>query len=157
MQVKSRLYNFIACLKFFLKSHKGAFIYPIGTRRILAFLNTIWRAGFIFGYKVLSAFELKKLTLQGYTTSATRPIIVHLKTYWYNCTDFAPAFLITLSKAARPRYISNYVLRTYYDTRGGVSTQPIVFLIATCYGLITSEEILNFNLKLGGLALCKFL
>lgn len=154
MQVKSRLYNFIACLKFFLKSHKGAFIYPIGTRRILAFLNTLWRAGFIFGYKVLSNVDLRKLTSQIYDT---RPILVHLKTYWYNHIDFAPAFLITLSKAARPRYISNYILRTYYDMRGGDCTQHIVFLISTCYGLITSEEILNFNLKLGGLALCKFL
>lgn len=152
MQVKSRLYNFIACLKFFLKSHKGAFIYPIGTRRILAFLNTLWRAGFIFGYKTLSIFDLKKLTSQVY--AGTKPIMVYLKTYWYNCLDFAPAFLIILSKAARPRYISNHTLRTYYEERRGTQ---IIFLIFTCYGLITSEEILNFNLKLGGVALCKFL
>lgn len=64
MQVKSRLYNFIACFKFFLKSRKGAFIYPCGTRRVLVFLNIIWRSGFIFGYKPLSNIDINELRLK---------------------------------------------------------------------------------------------
>lgn len=67
--------------------------------------------------------------------------------------DYAPAFFVVLSKAAHPRYISNGTLETYYKDRGN----QIVFLIFTCYGLLTSEEILSFNLRLGGIALCKFM
>lgn len=78
MQVKSRMYNFIACLKFFLKSRKGAFIYPTGTRRILVFLNTLWRSGFIFGYRILNIFELKKISSKVFIG---KPIMIYLKTY----------------------------------------------------------------------------
>lgn len=61
--------------------------------------------------------------------------------------------MIVLSRAARPRYISNYTLTTYYKNR----EQQTVFFLFTCYGLITSEDIFNFSLNLGGIALCKFL
>lgn len=83
--------------------------------------------------------------------------MIHLKTYWHNNNfrHITPVSLITISKAARPRYISYYSLKTYYEKRRGSS--QIIFLLFTCYGLVTSEEILNLHLQSGGIALGKFI
>lgn len=77
MPVKSRLFNFIACLKFFIKSRKETFIYPMFTQRILIFLNVLWRVGLIFGYKIILNSSRKKIYLGRFKKS----ILVHLKSY----------------------------------------------------------------------------
>ena len=139
------LYQIIRNINYAVKANRTMFYLFKLNKQILSFLNILWRSGFIFGYKFINKTV--------YLNRKKQP-----KLLVYLCLR-RNSLLTTLSWLSA---FSTYGLFYTFSNRRLLAeiskkNYQVVFLLLTPFGMLSSDEILLFNLSTGGRVFCSAL